>query len=155
MFPSWSRSTPSQSVGRHSREGGLESEQTLRCRLLADRGTLEIIEPDNVNAPAVAAVVDRAVASAGPDGRAPASGLNQAGATSSAQILREMLETATKGTGLGRESAPNCPASPFPRPTSPRRAQTTPIFPQSGLLRGPNRLVLDQGESPDWGVRAA
>ena len=75
--------------------GGLESEQTLRCRLLADRGALEIIEPENVNAPAVAAAVDRAVASAGPDGRAPASGLDQDGATSSAQILREMLETAT------------------------------------------------------------
>jgi predicted glycosyltransferase len=74
--------------------GGLESEQTLRCRLLADRGALEIIGPDNVNAPAVAAVVDRAVASAGPEGRAPASGRDQAGATSSAQILREMLETA-------------------------------------------------------------
>jgi len=74
--------------------GGLESEQTLRCRLLADRGALEIIEPDNVNAPAVAAAVDRAVASAGPDGRAPASGLDQDGARSSARILREMLETA-------------------------------------------------------------
>ena len=67
--------------------GGLESEQTLRCRLLADRGALEIIEPDAVNPQAVAAAADRAVAR----DRATASGLDLGGAQSSAEILNSAL----------------------------------------------------------------
>jgi len=72
--------------------GGLESEQTLRCRLLADRGALEIIEADAVNATAVAAAVDRAVARADTSARAPAAGLGLAGARNSATILKSALE---------------------------------------------------------------
>jgi len=68
--------------------GGLESEQTLRCRLLADRGALEIIEPDAVNPAAVAAAADRAVA----ETRATAAGLDLAGAQNSARILKSALE---------------------------------------------------------------
>ncbi|MEP4378124.1 MAG: glycosyltransferase [Alphaproteobacteria bacterium] len=67
--------------------GGLESEQTLRCRLLADRGALQIIEPDAVNPPAVAAAVDRAVTV----DRATDSGLDLGGARNSAEILKSAL----------------------------------------------------------------
>ncbi|MBT6403764.1 MAG: glycosyl transferase [Rhodospirillaceae bacterium] len=67
--------------------GGLESEQTLRCRLLADRGALEIIEPDAVNPQTVAAAADRAAAGT----RAPASGLDLGGAQNSAEILKSAL----------------------------------------------------------------
>jgi len=67
--------------------GGLESEQTLRCRLLADRGALEIIEADAVNPHAVAAAADRAVT--GTD--AAASGLDLGGAQNSAEILKSAL----------------------------------------------------------------
>jgi len=67
--------------------GGLESEQTLRCRLLADRGALEIIESGAVNPHAVAAAADRAVAEA----HAPTSGLDLGGAQNSAEILESAL----------------------------------------------------------------
>ncbi len=67
--------------------GGLESEQTLRCRLLADRGALEIIEPDAVNPKAIAAAADRAVG----ETRAPASGLDLGGAQNSAEIMKSAL----------------------------------------------------------------
>jgi len=67
--------------------GGLESEQTLRCRLLADRGALEIIEPGAVNPQAVAAAVDRATAGT----RTPGAGLDLGGAPNSAEILISAL----------------------------------------------------------------
>lgn len=67
--------------------GGLESEQTLRCRRLADRGALEIIEPDAVNPHAVAAAADRAVSV----NSATASGLDLGGARNSAEILISAL----------------------------------------------------------------
>lgn len=68
--------------------GGLESEQTLRCRLLADRGALEIIEADAVNPQAVAAAIDWAIAV----DRATAAGLDLGGAQNSAAILKSALE---------------------------------------------------------------
>lgn len=68
--------------------GGLESEQTLRCRLLADRGAMEIIEPDAVNPLAVAAAADRAVAAA----HATSAGLDLGGAENSAAILKSALD---------------------------------------------------------------
>lgn len=67
--------------------GGLESEQTLRCRLLADRGALQIIESGAVNPQAVAAAADRAVA----QDPATASGLDLGGAQNSAEILNSAL----------------------------------------------------------------
>ena len=67
--------------------GGLESEQTLRCRLLADRGALEIIEPDAVNPQAVAAAADRAIAVTS----ATTAGLDLGGAQNSAEILISAL----------------------------------------------------------------
>ncbi len=42
--------------------GGLESEQTLRCRLLADKGAIEVVEPGDVSATGVAAAIARAIA---------------------------------------------------------------------------------------------
>ena len=44
--------------------GGLESEQTLRCSLLAEKGALEMVPPDAVTAPDVAAAIGRAMARA-------------------------------------------------------------------------------------------
>lgn len=42
--------------------GGLESEQTLRCSLLANKGALEIVEPGTVTAENVARAIQRAMA---------------------------------------------------------------------------------------------
>jgi len=42
--------------------GGLESEQTLRCSLLAEKGALEIVESGAVTAKNVARAIDRAMA---------------------------------------------------------------------------------------------
>jgi len=42
--------------------GGLESEQTLRCELLAQHGAIEVVHQGAVSARAVAAAVERAVA---------------------------------------------------------------------------------------------
>ncbi|MEL0012691.1 MAG: glycosyltransferase, partial [Alphaproteobacteria bacterium] len=41
--------------------GGLESEQTLRCDLLARKGAIEVVGPGNVTAPSVAAAIARAL----------------------------------------------------------------------------------------------
>ncbi|MBO6782469.1 MAG: glycosyltransferase, partial [Alphaproteobacteria bacterium] len=41
--------------------GGLESEQTLRCELLAARGAIEVVPPGTVTAPQVAAAAERAL----------------------------------------------------------------------------------------------
>lgn len=68
--------------------GGLESEQTLRCRLLAARGAMQIIEQDAVNAANVAAAVDRVVAA----GAATAAGLDLAGAENTCAILKAALD---------------------------------------------------------------
>ncbi len=43
--------------------GGKESEQTLRCRLLAERGVLQMVEKDALSAEQVALAVDRALES--------------------------------------------------------------------------------------------
>ena len=41
--------------------GGLESEQTLRCDLLARKGAIEVVGPGNVTGPSVAAAIARAL----------------------------------------------------------------------------------------------
>ena len=41
--------------------GGLESEQTLRCDLLARKGAIEVVGPGDVTAPSVAAAIARAL----------------------------------------------------------------------------------------------
>jgi predicted glycosyltransferase len=43
--------------------GGRESEQTLRCRLLAERGALQVVERDVLSAEQVALAVSRALKS--------------------------------------------------------------------------------------------
>jgi predicted glycosyltransferase len=67
--------------------GGHESEQTIRCRLLAERGALQIVEPDAVNAASVAAAIGRAL-DASPTG---AGGIDIGGALRTAQLLHEAL----------------------------------------------------------------
>jgi len=46
--------------------GGLETEQTLRARLLAERGVLQVVPEDEVSPAAVAAAVERALAAPPP-----------------------------------------------------------------------------------------
>ena len=68
--------------------GGLESEQTIRCRLLAERGALQIVEPDAVAAAAVAEAIERALAAA----PAGAAGIDTNGAVRTAELLHEALQ---------------------------------------------------------------
>ncbi|HEV3007970.1 MAG TPA: glycosyltransferase [Burkholderiales bacterium] len=67
--------------------GGAESEQTLRARLLAERGLVHVVEEDVLTAATLAAAVDRAAAGARP---APGA-LDLGGARRSAELLREWL----------------------------------------------------------------
>ncbi|MDE0779267.1 MAG: glycosyltransferase [Alphaproteobacteria bacterium] len=67
--------------------GGLESEQTLRCSLLTEKGALEIVEPGAVTAENVARAIARAMAR--PDRiSAP---VDMAGAENTAAMLRQAL----------------------------------------------------------------
>ncbi len=65
--------------------GGLESEQTLRCGLLAQRGAIEMVKQADVSAAAVAAAVERALEAPDHD-RAV---VNMDGAQRSAILLKE------------------------------------------------------------------
>jgi predicted glycosyltransferase len=68
--------------------GGAESEQTLRARLLAERGLVHVVEEDSLTAATLAAAVDRAAAAARP---APGT-VDLGGARRSAELLREWLK---------------------------------------------------------------
>jgi len=67
--------------------GGAESEQTLRARLLAERGLVHVVEEDFLTATTLAAAVDRAAAGARP---APGA-VDLGGARRSAELLREWV----------------------------------------------------------------
>lgn len=67
--------------------GGLESEQTLRCGLLAERGAIEVVNQADVSARAVAAAVERALQATNHD-RAV---VNMDGAQRSAILLKEAI----------------------------------------------------------------
>lgn len=75
--------------------GGLESEQTLRCGLLAQRGVIEMVKQEEVSAAAVAAAVERALAAPRHD-RAV---VNMDGAQTTASLLKKAVGE--------RASAPN------------------------------------------------
>ena len=67
--------------------GGGESEQTLRARLLAERGLVHVVEEDVLTAATLAAAVDRAAA-----GPRPAAGaVDLGGARRSAELLRQWV----------------------------------------------------------------
>jgi predicted glycosyltransferase len=67
---------------------GQESEQPLRARLLAERGLVQAVDPQDLTPARLAAAIDAAAVMA-----PPAAGLfNLAGAASTAQILREALQ---------------------------------------------------------------
>jgi predicted glycosyltransferase len=67
--------------------GGAESEQTLRARLLADRGLVQVVGEESLAAATLAAAIDRAAA-----GPRPAPGaIDLDGARKSAELLREWL----------------------------------------------------------------
>lgn len=66
---------------------GGESEQTLRAKLLAERGLAQVVEEDSLSAATLAAAIDRAAA-----GPRPAAGaVDLGGARRSAELLREWL----------------------------------------------------------------
>ena len=72
--------------------GGLESEQTLRCGLLAERGVIEVVEQDEVSAAAVALAAERALG-------APETNhavVNMDGAQRSAMLLKEAVDQRAK-----------------------------------------------------------
>jgi len=67
---------------------GHESEQPLRARLLAERGLVQAVDPQDLTPARLAAAIDAAAAMA-----PPAAGLfNMTGAASTAQILHEALQ---------------------------------------------------------------
>ncbi len=66
--------------------GGIETEQTLRARLLAERGRLEVVAEDELDADKLAAAVDRALA--GPPARAQ---VDTGGAGKTAALLEQWL----------------------------------------------------------------
>jgi predicted glycosyltransferase len=67
--------------------GGAQSEQTLRARLLAERGLVHVVEEDVLTAATLAAAVDRAAAGPRPAPHA----IDLGGARRSAELLREWL----------------------------------------------------------------
>jgi len=67
--------------------GGLESEQTLRCRLLADKGAMEVVDPGTVTAENISAAITRAL---GRPDKIPAP-VDMAGAPNTAAILHAAL----------------------------------------------------------------
>ncbi len=66
--------------------GGIETEQTLRARLLAQRGALEVVAEQELDAEKLAAAVDRALA--GPPAQAA---IDTGGAGRTAALLKEWL----------------------------------------------------------------
>ncbi len=63
--------------------GGIETEQTLRCRLLAERGALCLLDEEKLNPPALAAAIDEALTLQVP----PAPVLDMNGAEKSAALI--------------------------------------------------------------------
>jgi predicted glycosyltransferase len=78
--------------------GGEETEQTLRCRLLAERGALHFVEQDAVSADQVAMAVDRALESQPIQGQT----VDTDGAARSAALLLEAV-AARHAQGARRE----------------------------------------------------
>ena len=70
--------------------GGLETEQTLRARLLAERGLLQLVPEDDVSPATVAAAVERAMDAAAPS----QAGLRTDGAATAAAMVRGWAEGA-------------------------------------------------------------
>ncbi len=68
--------------------GGLETEQTLRARLLARQSGLHVVEEDALGADTLAAAIEAALQGEPPS----ATGLDTAGAGMSARILRDLAE---------------------------------------------------------------
>lgn len=72
--------------------GGLESEQTLRCGLLAQRGAIEVVNQAEVSAATVAAAVERALSAPENDHAV----VNMDGAQRSAMLLKEAASHRSK-----------------------------------------------------------
>ena len=76
--------------------GGHESEQTLRCGLLAERGVLQMVTEDGLNAETMAAAIEAAM-DAPPASQA---GLDVQGAEKTAELLHRALQT-QRGAAAG------------------------------------------------------
>jgi predicted glycosyltransferase len=72
--------------------GGGESEQTLRARLLSERGLVHLVEEDALQPATLAAAIDRAAAAPRP----PAGALDLDGARRSAELMRRWLRTTAR-----------------------------------------------------------
>lgn len=79
---------------------GLETEQTLRARLLADRGLVEMIDEDDLDANTLAAAIDRALAA--PRSGAGIAGLDLAGAPNTVRLLERLADS---GYTIGHTAA--------------------------------------------------
>jgi len=75
--------------------GGLESEQTLRCGLLAERGALQIVAEKDVTPASLAAAIDRAAAQ--PPGAVT---LDTGGAARSAALVKDALSALRQRAAL-------------------------------------------------------
>jgi len=73
--------------------GGRESEQTLRCRLMAERGALQIVEKDAVCAEQLALAVEQALDAQPTDRQI----INTDGAARSAELLLELVQSRQPG----------------------------------------------------------
>jgi predicted glycosyltransferase len=71
--------------------GGLETEQTLRARLLAARGALQIVPEDEITPEAIARAAESALAAPPPDSR----GLDVAGGRTSAALIAALARGET------------------------------------------------------------
>lgn len=68
--------------------GGLETEQTLRANLLAERGLVEVVGEEELGPESIAAAVSRALAKPPPGGLA---GVDTSGAAATVRALRDLL----------------------------------------------------------------
>lgn len=69
--------------------GGLESEQRLRARLLAERGLIEVVDEDELDGESLAAAVERALARPPSPGLA---GIDTEGAAATVRALRALAQ---------------------------------------------------------------
>jgi predicted glycosyltransferase len=92
--------------------GGVETEQTLRARLLAERGLIHLVEEAGLAPAALAAAMDRALSAPRPT---PGGGLDLGGAARTAAILAEAVawrraprhDGLAPGSGAAKLGTPN------------------------------------------------
>jgi predicted glycosyltransferase len=81
--------------------GGDETEQTLRCRILAEQGAVHFVEPEEISAAQVALAVDQALQTESVQGQI----VNTDGAARSAALLLEAVHVRTARAVQGEPSS--------------------------------------------------